>query len=345
MSVRKIASKLGLSASTVSLALRSSPKISAATREKVMREAERAGYRPNAKLHELMSHLRLTGARPSEACFGVISFYDTLRPWEQSRHLTAIHEAMQQRGEALGYRLESLGLRAPGMSAARFRSVLDTRGIQGLLCFGSPDFEQDFPQELDHFAIVTVGLSIRTPLHRVTSHFFNDLYHALDRLYAMGYRRPGLLLGEYEESRSAHVYPSAYLGWCEHVLGNPLLMPVLRSETLEPERIVAWVRSNRPDAIVCVHLYDELVKLQAILQDNGLRVPRDVGIAAVTQMLDGTNLSGMRQNQRLMGAWAVELLAARILNQDFGIPQYPRIEMVESRWVEGETLQVQSWGG
>ncbi|EDY81290.1 hypothetical protein VDG1235_908 [Verrucomicrobiia bacterium DG1235] len=323
--------------------MRSSPKISAKTREKVMKEAERIGYRPNAKLNELMSHLRLNGTRPSEACFGVISFYDTLRPWEQSKHLTSIYQSMQKRAETLGYRLESLGLKAPGMSPARFRSVLDTRGIQGLLCFGSPDFEQEFPAELDHYAVVTQGLSISTPLHRVTSHFFNDLYQTLERLYAMGYRRPGLLLGEYEESRSAHVFPSAYLGWCEHVLGNAALMPVLRTKEIEAGPTLEWVRGNRPDVIVCVHLYGELDKLQKVLDSNGISVPGDIGIAAVSQLLDGTNLSGMQQNQELIGAWSVELLASRIMNQDFGIPENPRILMVESKWIAGETLRRSDW--
>ncbi|MGK0237215.1 MAG: LacI family transcriptional regulator [Candidatus Pelagisphaera sp.] len=308
-----------------------------------MREASRIGYRTNAKLNELMSHLRSSGARPSEACFGVISFYDTLRPWEQSKHLSSIYESMQVRAESLGYRLESFELNAPGMSCSRFRTILDTRGIEGLLCFGSPDFEQAFPEELDHYAIVTLGLSISTPLHRVTSHFFNDLYHTLDRLYSMGYRRPGLLLGEYEDSRSAHVYPSAYLGWCEQVSGSPSLMPVLRTKELDSGAIMDWVRQHRPDVVVCVHLYNEVSKLQKILNDNGLSVPNDIGIAAVSQLLEGTNLSGMQQNQKLMGAWAVELLVSRILNQDFGIPQNPRIEMVESEWFEGETLKASKW--
>lgn len=341
MSVRKIADLLNLSPSTVSLALRSSPKISAQTREKVLKEAERLGYRPNAKLNELMSHLRLNGVRPSQACFGVISFYDTLRPWEQSRHLSAIYAAMQKRADALGYRLESLGLTAPGMSPARFRSVLDARGIQGLLCFGSPQLDQEFPQELDHFAIVTIGLSIQTPLHRVTTHFYNDLYHTLDRLHELGYRRPGLVLGRYEEDRSAYAYPSAYLGWCEHRYGAPGLMPVLRMTGVDAGALMGWMKGHRPDVIVFVHLYHELEKLQNALKSNGVRVPDDVGIAAVTQLLEGTPLSGMQQNQQLMGAWSVELLASRILNQDFGIPQNPRIEMVESRWIEGSSLRPQ----
>ncbi len=339
MSVRKIANNLGLSASTVSLALRSSPRISADTRERVLKEARDLAYKPNAKLNELMSHLRLNGGGASKACFGVISFYNTLRPWEQTPHLTSIYQAMQTRGEALGYRLESLGLKAPGMSMKRFRSILDVRGIQGLLCFGSPNFEEQFPEELDHFAIVTIGMSISTPLHRVTSHFFSDLYKTLNRLYRMGYRRPGLLLDEYENGRTAHAYPSAYLGWCEHFLGNSSLMPIMRTSNGVGDETMDWVRTNRPDVIVCVHGCDEIEKLQRMLNDNGIRIPDDIGIAAISQLLDGSRLSGMQQNQGLIGEWAVELLASRIMNQDFGLPEKPRIESVEGEWIEGQTLR------
>jgi LacI family transcriptional regulator len=88
-----------------------------------------------------------------------------------------------------------------------------------------------------------------------------------------------------------------------------------------------------------VHVYDVLQEFQEVLQRNGIRVPEDLGLAAVTQILDGTGLSGMQQNQTLMGAWAVELLEARIMHQDFGIPENPRIEMVESHWTEGQSLR------
>lgn len=47
MSIRRLASKLGLSVTTVSRALAGYPDVAAATRERVQHEAERSGYRPN----------------------------------------------------------------------------------------------------------------------------------------------------------------------------------------------------------------------------------------------------------------------------------------------------------
>ena len=47
-----------------------------------------------------------------------------------------------------------LWLRAPGMTHQRFRGILEARGIEGLLCFGSPDIDQEFPVEFNRCAIV-----------------------------------------------------------------------------------------------------------------------------------------------------------------------------------------------
>ncbi|HUG11818.1 MAG TPA: LacI family DNA-binding transcriptional regulator [Opitutaceae bacterium] len=338
MNVRQIAKLAGVSPSAVSLALRDSPRISAKTKARIAKLAKDAGYAPDARISEFMRQLRKPPTVRLQASFGVVSFYDTLRPWENSRHLARIFEGMTRRAAELGYRLEPLWLRAPGMNYRRFSSIIETRGIDGLLSFGSPDFEEEFPAELGANAVVTLGLSIRTPLHRVTSHFYNDTMHALQRVHRLGYRRPGLVLGTHEETRSAYAHSAAYLGWCERVVGSGSALPVLRINDVERGELLNWISANKPDAIVFVHLPEQVASLRSILADAGLRVPRDLGVAVLSHIVEGTGFSGMQQNQLLMGAWAVELLAARIANNDRGIPASPRIEMVESEWVEGKSL-------
>jgi LacI family transcriptional regulator len=342
MNLRQLARLAGLSPSAVSLALRDSAKISAATKKRVRQLAEKNGYQPDAKLVAMMTHLRKPRAVRQDACFGVISFYKDAHPWETSRHLTQIYEGMKRRAGELGYRLEPLWLREPGMTYRRFRSILDARGIEGLLCFGSPDLEQEFPKELGHYAIVTVGLSIRTPLHRVTSHFYNDTVNVLERVHALGYRRPGLVLGRYEEARSGHAHTAAYLGWCQHRLGAGHALPVHLVDRVEERPLLDWMEEQRPDVMIFVHLYDMLPELRAVLRRNRVRVPGQLGVAALSQILEGSGFSGLQQNQPLMGVWAVELLAARITNHDLGIPANPRIEMVESRWIENGSLAKRS---
>ncbi len=339
MNVRYIAKLAGVSASAVSLALRDSPRISAKTKARVRKLAHETGYTPDANIVHLMRHLRKPRAVRQQACFGVISFYDSLRPWERSRHLTKIHEGMQQRAGELGYRLEPLWLTAPGMTYRRFGDILAARGIEGLLCFGSPDFNQEFPGELDGHAVVTVGLSIRTPLHRVTSHFYNNTLQALNRVHALGYRRPGLVLGMHEDTRSASAHASAYLGWCEHELGSQGARPILRLREVEEPALTGWLVKNRPDVVVFVHLPEMIPRFRAILKRLQISIPKSLGVVVLSHEVEGTGFAGLRQNQLLMGSWAVELLAARIANHDFGIPVNPRTEMVESEWVNGDSLR------
>jgi LacI family transcriptional regulator len=338
MNLRHLARLANLSPSAVSLALRGSTKVSEETRTRVRQLADKHDYRPDARIVEMMSHLRKPRTVRQQACFAVISLYDNPHPWEASRHLSLVYEGMVARATELGYRLEPLWLRAPAMTYQRFRSVLDARGIQGLINFGGPDVDGEFPAVLDHYAIVSLGLSIRTPLHRVTSHFFNDTVSALNEVHRRGYVRPGLVLGRYEEERGAHAHVSAYLGWCEHVLGPGHSLPVLRMDGIEEGPMLAWMAKHNPDVIVFIHRYDQVPGLQAMLRRNRIRIPNDVGVVVLSHILEGTAFSGMQQNQPLMGAWVVELLAARIANRDFGIPEHPRTEMVESRWIEGTTL-------
>lgn len=339
MSVRRIAKLSGLSPSAVSLALRNSPKIPAATRRKVQRIADRLGYKPNAKVNELMAHLRLNRKGVAEACFGVFSLYEEAEPWRRSEHLGRIYGSMVQRAAFFGYRLEPLWLRGPGMTSRRFCEILDARGIQGLLCFGGPDLSQELPPELNRYAIVTQGLSIRAPLHRVVSHVFNDMWRLLDKLHSLGYRRPGLVIGRYEEVRSAHAYLCVYLGWCQQVLGAPTAIPILQFDSVEEEPLAGWFAQHRPDAIVFVHHYNFLAEFEQVLRRIRIRVPRDAGVAVVSQILPGRRFSGLQENQHLLGSWCVELLVSRILSNDLSLPRHPRIEMVERQWVEGRSLR------
>lgn len=341
MSTRRIAVLAGVSPTTVSLALRDSPKIPAVTRRRVLAVAQRLGYRPNAKVAELMMHLRLKRNPQRDACFGVFSFYEESRPWEHALHLRRIYEGMTRRAEVLGYRLEPFWLRAPDMSPRRLRGILDARGVQGLLCFGSPKLEEEMPPELEPYAIVTQGVSIKTPLHRVTSHAYNDMWRVLKNVRELGYNRPGLVLGDYEGRRSAHAYLCVYLGWSHLFAGATPAIPVLQLGQVEEAPLLQWYRQHRPDVLIVAHDHAALPEFERILQRHGVRLPEDLGVAAVAPVLEGTRFSGLQGNQHLVGAWAVELLVGRIVNRDFGYPSHPRIEMVEMQWVEGTTLRRQ----
>jgi len=320
------------------MALRNDPRIAGATKRRVLKIAAELGYKPDAKVTELMAHLRSTRHQHGQACLGVISFYETLRPWDHSLFFARVYDGMKKRADMMGYRLEPFGLRLPGMTSRRLREILDTRGIEGVVCFGSPDMNEELPPELGHLALVSQGLSIRTPLHRVINHGYNDMWRALDRVYKLGYRRPGLAIGDYEEARSAHAHLSAYLGWCNLMLNQPRTIPPFRSSNLEGPRLVSWLRRYKPDVLIFVHLHQHVQALPEALRRVGISIPGDLPVAAISHALQGTGMSGLEENATLMGSRMIELLVAHLASRDFGIPDVPQIEMVESQWVEGQSL-------
>ncbi len=338
MSVRQIARLAKVSHAAVSMALHDSPKVSDGTKARIRRIARRIGYRPNAKVSELMTHVSRSKSGSFRASFGVISLYDTERPWEQSLHLSRMFRGMTARAEELGYRLDPLWLKGPGMSYRRARSILEARGIEGLLCFGSPDFGAEFPPELRDFAIVTQGLSIGVPMHRVISDGYTDTWNVLDRIHARGYRRPGLVLGGYEDVRNRHANASAYLGWCEQHPELAARIPILRIDQIEAEQLAVWRRQHRPDVVIFDHHYSMIEPFRAALREHEAAETVRPAVAVISQIVHGTGFAGMEENQQLMGAWAVELLVGRIVNRDFGLPGQARVQMVESRWCPGESL-------
>ncbi|ATC65542.1 LacI family transcriptional regulator [Nibricoccus aquaticus] len=339
MNIRELALLARLSAAATSLALRGSPKVSAKTRTRVQALARKAGYQVDARISSVMSHFRKPETARLTACFGLITFYPEERPWEKSIHMRQIYAGMERRAGELGYRVEPLWLRAPGMTHRRFREILEARGIEGLLCFGSPKFDEAFPSAFERCTAVNIGLSISTPLHRIISHAFNDTLTALNELYRRGYRRPGLVLSRYEEIRNGYAHASAYLGWCEHRSGEITARPILRMDRVDTGTLQAWLKSEGCDGVIFVHPQAELAQLQISLKRLRAAIPEELGVAVLSQNLEGTRFSGLQENQAVMGAWAVELLAARIASRDFGLPAMPRVELVESQWIKGETLR------
>jgi LacI family transcriptional regulator len=122
------------------------------------------------------------------------------------------------------------------------------------------------------------------------------------------------------------------------VLGPGCALPVVRLNEVEEKPLLAWLGEHKPDVLIFVHLPEMVARLRALLKEQRIRVPRQLGVAVLSHLVQGSGFSGLQQNQQLMGAWAVELLAARIANRDFGIPASPRVEMVESEWIDGGSL-------
>ncbi|HWA25022.1 MAG TPA: LacI family DNA-binding transcriptional regulator [Lacunisphaera sp.] len=337
VTMKTIATHAGVTQATVSMCLANNPRISTTTRERIQALVNQFGYRPNPYVSALMSVRRQGRKRRDHPVLALVNGLDSEKGWRETSSLTVrqMREGAIARAEELGYRAEEFWLHRDAMSPKRFGSMLHHRGIQGLLLgplvVGTP------PPALawENFSAVRLGI----PLPSLTiasvcnDHFFSSLQVARE-CYRRGYRRPGLVL---LRSHRQHFHAR----WDGGLLAGRHLMPKFREtktlllddwDQLEP--VAGWLEKERPDVVVS----PGSTVLLACLQQLGLRVPRDLGLASLALPERNHECSGIWQNGRLLGATAVETIVGMLERNERGLPEQTRVIMVEGVWNEGQTL-------
>jgi LacI family transcriptional regulator len=134
--VRSIARTLGLSHTTVSDALRGKGRVDPATAARVQKAAREAGYRRNPLAAAVMSELR----RSRGGTFrGVLAAVDLAEP-DRAPHGIFHRELVsggRERASELGFKLEEFLVGSGGMTVPRLDSILQSRGINGVLLLPS----------------------------------------------------------------------------------------------------------------------------------------------------------------------------------------------------------------
>jgi DNA-binding LacI/PurR family transcriptional regulator len=340
MSMRSIALAAGVSPMTVSLALRHSARISKAVRDKIHAIARAQGHVPNPRVSELMRELRQVNSSGPHGTLALIGLFNEAEPERRRGHLSIVIAGAKKRATEMGYSLERFWLRAPGMTPRRLRGILEARGINGIFCLGSEDPDEVFPPELDRFAIVTHGLTVTAPIHRVASHHHADANLLLNRLKQRGYRRPGLIIEPDWDLRTGHIYSAAFLFFQEKTEAR-ITVPIQRMGAWNAAVMGGWLRTHRPDVIVInqpAAFYD---KLEAFLAAEKIRVPRDLGIATLGVRTGPARYAGVGQDMELIGTCAIDMLMGRISQRDFGFSKQSKTEFVEGRWFGGRTIRAE----
>src|SRR5262245_11457734 len=192
--LKGIAARAGVSAMTVSLALRNHPKIPASTRERIQTIARELGYRPNPMVHALMAEVRARRPMRSATTLAFVTAFPTRDGWRRGSYIyVEYHAGAVERARQLGYAIEEVWAKEPGMTGRRLTQVLETRSIRGLLIAPLPQSRGHLSLDWSKFAAATFGSSLYKPeLHRATVDHFGAITMALRKLRKLGYRRIGM---------------------------------------------------------------------------------------------------------------------------------------------------------
>lgn len=338
---RDIALKAGVGRTAVSLALKDHPKISAATKDRILKIARSLGYVPDPMLSALAAYRTQKQSRAYQGTLAWLANATDDFQWRQASHYVGYHAGALARAAYHGYQLQEFELHAGAMSPARLASILRTRGVGGILLCPQPkpDMDMSFPWET--FSVVTFGYSLRTPLlNTVASAHFLNTRHTMRRLFQLGYRRIGLLIDRRLDQRcGSNIYAGFVI---EQELNKALTrIPPLLDYDSSPEHrsayaqeLAGYVRQHRIDAIITADY-----SILEVLRSAGFRVPADIGVAGISLSAQEGAISGIVEDSEKIGGIAVDILVGMVQRGECGVPPMPVRTHLEGTWRDGETLR------
>ncbi|NQU11391.1 LacI family DNA-binding transcriptional regulator [bacterium] len=185
--IKDIAAQSGVSLSTVSLVMNQNPRISAATRERVLATIARLGYQPNRQARSL--------ARQRSHTLAVL--VPQLRRAFADVYFGEIVSGIYDRAVKFGYKVLLEVVRKEFLESKEHLQLFEQKVIDGMLFLGANarhTFVADFVNHPYPFLLVNT-CSPQYPLHHVVSDYRYGAWQATMHLVRLGHRRIGVLAG------------------------------------------------------------------------------------------------------------------------------------------------------
>ncbi|PTX95658.1 LacI family DNA-binding transcriptional regulator [Opitutus sp. ER46] len=332
--LRSLARALGLSRTTVSDALRGSPRVDPNTASRVKKAAREAGYRRNPLAGALMSELRRSRGAAFRGVIAAIDFNEPNRPAAAAAYHKELVSGAEERASELGFKVERFVVGNGGVSVQRLDSILQSRGIHGVVLL--PAWDEPDLTNLDWhtFAGIYTDYIIEHPaLHSVCPDHYRSMLAALQRLAGLGYRQPGLLLQKHQDERLQFRWGAAFRAFLEN---HPEVraVPPLIVENFTREEFVKWFRKHKPDVVISHHS-----EAMDWMESCGARIPETHGFVALNVWMKTRPCAGLDLQPRTLGARATELLIAQLQRNETGIPEWPLTTTIPARWVDGPSVR------
>ncbi|MEI6033097.1 MAG: LacI family DNA-binding transcriptional regulator [Verrucomicrobiae bacterium] len=331
MTLRDIAKEAGLSLTTVSMSLRSDPRIPAATAGKAKAVAARLGYRPDPGLSEFTAARWRAGASREGTTLGYL-----YNPKSMAQTTGRICRGAGERAEELGYRIEKFSVLDYEKEDAMQR-VLRARNIRGLLLdiYEPPAVRLNWGD----FCAVNCRLgSFLPPLHTVYQDVFSATRELWHGAHQRGYRRIGfaMFVGGHDPLGDDALRDAAIL-WTRAKSKKPTVPPIF----LNPLKgwwhsTVKWYRRWKPDAVLGLNI----AILQALEAEGGVKVPGEVGFArlAATRDEEAGRVAGLVDADHSIGRAALDQLDLCLRTHQYGLPDVRIHHLIEPRWQEGASM-------
>lgn len=329
--MREIAAASGVSLTTVSCALRGQPGVAAATVEHVRRVAESMGWRPNPLVSAWLSHVRSTHAPDLQAALAyIVSHPEGLEGHFRSAVYQAYSKGAHDQAGQLGFSMDVFHFEEFG--ERRLAQILESRGILAVVVAPLPEFVHKLSLPWERFVSGTIAYSlVEPPIHRAANHHFHSMASMVKTLHAYGYKRIGLAVPDDVDERSFGMFTGGYWSACHREGLKALDLFSRFYDKPSFQRFGRWLDKVRPEVVI------GLSPVADWLRGHGRQVPGDIAFANLDRRPEHGDTAGIDQRAERIGATAVDLVTAQLFRNERGLPEYPKLSIVEGVWVDGAT--------
>lgn len=341
VTISDIAERAGVTNATVSMCLANNPRISQATRQRVQALAKELGYKPNPYVSALMRTRRTRGSTAAQPILAIVGCFDTPDGWKTTSAVTIrqMREGAIERAVARGYQCQDFWLWQDSMSPERFSQMLHTRSISGVLLGPLAENVELPPLKWDNFSAVGLSTPFRSrAITTVCNDHHLSSYRAVEEAHRLGYRRPGLVILESQHQRLLGRWEAGFRAAQQFLPDIASLPTLLMPSWNDRQRFRDWLKSAKPDVVVT----SSGEPVHEMLTEEGIAIPRQLGLVALGCRELGHRFSGLYQNGHLIGSTAAEILIGMVERNERGLLDQATAVMVESRWNPGQTLRAQA---
>ncbi|GAB5561714.1 MAG: hypothetical protein SynsKO_33610 [Synoicihabitans sp.] len=329
-----VARALGLSQSTVSIALKGDTRVSKKTTDLINKKAAEMGYVPDPNLAALSMYRRRSRMDKVASGMAWITNHPTKDGW-RSAMCEAYRKGASERAAILGYKLYDFWMGDPEISSARLRQILITQGIRGLLFCPQAEYHTKIDFDFSEFAAVTFGYSLQHPsLHMVSNYQHQTVRLAYRSLQNRGYERIGILLKDDVDRRVDRNFSGGYHSLNPSGMDEDFLPPFLFENFLEKD-FKKWFDRWTPDAVLVTG--DSSKILRQYVENMGLEIGIDLAFAELNIGPDSSDVAGVDQQSEVIGRAGANVLDSLLSHFEYGIPSNPLNTLVDGVWRDGSS--------
>ncbi len=326
VTLRDLADRLGVGKSTVQRALAGSTLINERTRKRVLAEAEACGYRHDAYFAALSAkRLRAKGSEGT----GLLLHY--LHHKEKSGKDIGFNlgQRLAKVGENMGFEVRTTERPEPGL-AAKLPELLWRQGSSGIfLGHVGPELRQAVA-DFRKLPILCCQRLDGLPYHTVRFAVNESVRMAWNYLWDRGARRIGCAIQRHEAELDDD---TDRLGAAEALLrtraDRGARVPPLTCPIFDDAAYVAWLRAERPDAVMAFR-----AGLWFTHREAGFGSVPFVTLNAIDTP-ESRHIPGVRGQVDVLVRELLIRMDSMVRHGDVGVPKLPVHSVISPEWWEG----------